>query len=68
LHVNQTILAQAMKSDFTDFEDAVQHYSALQNKDCTMIISRNTKDFQFSEIKVMLPDEFLRMIDRQATN
>jgi len=61
LPVNQAILDQAMKSGFTDFEDAVQYYSALQNKNCSVIISRNTKDFQFSEIKVMLPDEFLKV-------
>jgi len=59
--VNQAILEQAMKSGFTDFEDAVQYYSALQNKNCSVIISRNTKDFQSSEIKVMLPDEFLKV-------
>ena len=58
--VNQIILEQAMKSDFTDFEDAIQYYSALQNKNCSVIISRNVKDFRTSAIKVMLPDEFLR--------
>jgi len=59
--VNQTIIDQALRSDFKDFEDAVQYYSASQNKNCSAIISRNKKDFQSSEIKVMLPDEFLRI-------
>jgi len=59
--LDQNILDQAMKSDFSDFEDAVQYYSALQNKNCSTIISRNTKDFQSSIIKVMLPDELLNV-------
>ena len=65
--VNQVILEQAMKSDFKDFEDAVQYYSALQNKNCSVIISRNLKDFQSSEINVMLPDEFLRIRSGSVT-
>ena len=63
LPVNQTVLDQAMKSDFSDFEDAVQYFSALQNKNCSTIISRNTKDFQSSVIKVMIPNEFLKVND-----
>jgi predicted nucleic acid-binding protein len=61
LPVNQTVLEQAMKSDFIDFEDAVQYYSALLNNNCSVIITRNAKDFKSSEIKVMTPDEFLKI-------
>jgi len=59
--VNRNIIEQALKSDYTDFEDAVQYCSALQNPNCSTIITRNIKDFQPSTIKVMLPDEFLRI-------
>ena len=59
LPVNQSIIEQSIKSGFTDFEDAVQYYSALQNKNCSVIISRNAKDFKSATLKVMLPDEFL---------
>ena len=41
-----------------DFEDAVQYYAALQAK-ADYIISRNKKDFSFSEIEVLTPHEFL---------
>jgi len=61
LPVSQIVLEQAMKSDFTDFEDAVQYYSALQNINCSVIISRNAKDFRSSVIKVMSPNEFLKV-------
>lgn len=41
-----------------DYEDALQYETALsQNCDC--IITRNNKDFKFSELTVLTPDEFL---------
>lgn len=43
---------------FTDFEDALQYYSAIEvNAD--VIISRNKKDFKFSKIPVLTAGEFL---------
>lgn len=41
-----------------EIEDAVQYYAALQAK-ADYIISRNKKDFSFSEIEVLTPHEFL---------
>lgn len=41
-----------------DFEDALQYFAArLAVADC--IITRNKKDFSFSDIPVLTPDEFL---------
>ena len=41
-----------------DFEDALQYFAAwLAAADC--IITRNKKDFSFSDIPVLTPDEFL---------
>lgn len=51
-------IANAIKSDFSDFEDAVQYYTAFSaNVDC--IVTRNTKDYRMSEIPVYTPDDFL---------
>lgn len=42
-----------------DFEDAMQYFSALSAKvDC--IVTRNVKDFSFSEVRVLTPHDFLR--------
>ena len=49
---------KALSLEASDFEDALQYYSALQTE-CEMIITRNKNDFQFSEIAVYSPDEFL---------
>ena len=48
----------ALNSEFKDFEDAVQYFTALKGKvDC--IITRNKKDFKLSKLPVVTPDEFL---------
>ncbi len=56
---HQNVL-EALKSKFSDFEDALQHYSAIENQ-CEYIITRNIEDYKNSKIKVLLPEEFIRM-------
>ena len=53
------ILRSALESDFKDFEDAVQHCTALTNKNIKAIITRNVKDFKKSRIEVYSPEDFL---------
>jgi predicted nucleic acid-binding protein len=48
-------------SDFKDYEDALQYYSALENGD-DMIITRNLKDFQKSKIPVLTAEQYLQTI------
>ncbi len=45
-------------SNFKDFEDGIQYYSAIDAK-CDLIITRNSKDFKRSSIPIMKPNEFL---------
>lgn len=48
----------AIKSNFKDFEDAVQYFTSFDK--CDVIITRNTKDFkQYSQIPILTPKEFL---------
>ena len=48
----------ALTKKAKDFEDALQYFSAVQaGADC--IVTRNIKDFDFSTIKVLTPNEFL---------
>lgn len=53
--VNDTVIAKAINSDWKDFEDAVQNYSALDVKQITGIITRNAKDFERSSLKIINP-------------
>jgi predicted nucleic acid-binding protein len=48
-------------SDFNDFEDALQYYSAIENG-IEIIITRNLKDFQKSKILVLTAEQFLQRI------
>ena len=59
--VNEETIEKSLNSDFSDFEDAVQYFSALQ-AGCTVIITRNGKDFRKSTIPIMTADEYLNSI------
>lgn len=48
-------------NDFTDFEDALQHYSAVENG-TNIIITRNLKDYQKAQLPVMTAAQFLNSI------
>lgn len=51
----------ALNSDFSDFEDAVQYYTALENK-CAFLITRNTKDFKKAKsIRVLNAAQFCKL-------
>jgi predicted nucleic acid-binding protein len=59
--VNEETIDKALNSSFKDFEDAVQYFSALQSN-CSMIITRNGKDFKHSTIPIMTAEEYLSSI------
>lgn len=56
--VDHFAVLNALKSKFIDFEDAIQHFSALHHQ-CELIITRNLADYKQSNIPVMLPTTFL---------
>lgn len=58
LPLDEKILELALSSDFKDFEDAIQHYTALENK-LEIIITRNKKDFKTSKLAVLTAKEYL---------
>ena len=56
--LDDKIVELALVSDFRDFEDAIQYCCAIENN-LTTIITRNTKDFKKSTIKVVAPEVFI---------
>ena len=50
--------ASALELQEKDFEDALQYYCAESNQ-CEVIVTRNKKDFAFSSIRVVTPEELL---------
>ena len=62
LIVDKSIILQALNSDFTDFEDALQNYSAENNKSISTIITRNIKDYKHSNIAVLTPAAYIKTL------
>ncbi len=59
--VDEKVIGLSLASDFKDFEDAVQYYSAiLARADC--VITRNKADYKADGIPAMTPEEFLAVI------
>ncbi|HEU4497341.1 MAG TPA: PIN domain-containing protein [Flavobacterium sp.] len=59
--VNEEIIEKALNSSFKDFEDAVQYFAAIQSN-CSIIITRNSKDFKSSILPIMTAEEYLSSI------
>jgi predicted nucleic acid-binding protein len=64
VQIDETIIDKSLNSNFNDFQDSLQYYSAIQ-ANCDIIITRNGKDFKLSEIPVLNADEFLISIKRK---
>ena len=64
LKVDEDSILQALNSDFKDFEDAIQYYTASDYKSIDLIVTRNTKDYKHSELLVMTPDTLLKTYNK----
>ena len=60
LTTNKDVILKALNSNFTDFEDALQNYSAELNGQIDLIVTRNIKDFKNSALGVMTPGNYLK--------
>ena len=58
LSVDSKTIDLAIASEFSDFEDAIQYYCAIENGIQTFL-TRNIKDYKKATIQVMAPDTFL---------
>ncbi|MBD1364121.1 PIN domain-containing protein [Mucilaginibacter sp. ZT4R22] len=55
--VTKSIIRQSLKTDFKDYEDAIQYYCALSVEDISLIVTRDTKDFKKSTLAILTPAE-----------
>ena len=62
LAVTDKIIDAALNSYFSDFEDAVQYYTAMQGGIKT-IITRNVKDYKTADCVVLTPEIYLRSFE-----
>jgi predicted nucleic acid-binding protein len=62
--MNKQVVLNALNSNFIDFEDALQNYTAEFQNEIQVIVTRNTKDFKTSRLSVMAPETYLISIKK----
>ncbi len=63
LPLDDKIIGVALNDDsFTDFEDRLQYFTAIENNQ-DLIITRNLKDFKASKLPVMTARQFLEIFE-----
>jgi predicted nucleic-acid-binding protein len=60
---DRNAIMRALDSNFKDFEDALQNFSAILNGPIDLIVTRNIKDFKNSELGVTTPENYLKTIN-----
>lgn len=61
--MDDEVVEKAINSDFKDFEDAMQYFSALASH-CDLIVTRNEKDFKNAMIPVMNGESYLQTLKK----
>ena len=56
--VDADTIDDSIRSEFNDFEDAMQYFSAMRES-IDYIVTRNKKDFKAAQIPVFEPHEFI---------
>ena len=64
LEVREEDCIEALESKITDYEDAVLEKVARRSG-MEYIITRNQKDFESGITKVILPDDFIKIIETE---
>jgi predicted nucleic acid-binding protein len=63
LLTDRDVVLKALSSNFKDFEDALQNYSAELNGQIDLIVTRNIKDYKNSKLGIMTPGNYLKTIN-----
>lgn len=59
LAVTDKVVELALTSDFKDFEDGLQYFTAIENNINTLL-TRNLKDYKSAKITIMTTEQFLK--------
>jgi predicted nucleic acid-binding protein len=60
IKMDRNVVINALNSEFKDFEDALQNFSAIENGEIQIILTRNIKDFKKSELAILTPETYLK--------
>jgi predicted nucleic acid-binding protein len=68
IDVSRDIIKKSIKSDFKDFEDAIQYYCAKSLSKIDFIVTRDTKDFKSSALPVLTPKEAVSLMESTSSS
>lgn len=60
LDTSKSTILLSLDSNFKDFEDALQNYSAESSGKVSIVLTRNSKDYKHSNLAVVTPELFLK--------
>ncbi len=63
ISVNAKEVDLALNSELSDFEDALQYFTALDSK-IDFIITRNVRDYKNPKLIVQTPQQFIESLDK----
>jgi len=63
LSVDEKIINLALASNFKDFEDSIQYYTAIEHK-IKYLITRNVKDYKNAKISILTAEEFINITNK----
>lgn len=58
--MDETVVLNALNSQFKDFENALQNFSAIGKGKIKVILTRNIKDFKKSTLAILTPEMYLK--------
>ena len=58
--MDKTVVLKALNSQFKDFEDGLQNFSAIERRKIKIILTRNIKDFKRSTLLIMTPETYIK--------
>ncbi|MFH2030230.1 MAG: PIN domain-containing protein [Bacteroidota bacterium] len=61
LPIDERVIEQSLNSEFNDFEDAIQYFTAVNNG-INLILTRNKIDYKKSKIAISTAEEFLKTL------
>lgn len=59
LPVDERVIEQSLNSEFQDFEDDIQYFTAINNG-INLLLTRNKVDYKKSKIAVSTAEEFIK--------
>lgn len=59
LPVNDKVIDLTLTSDFKDFEDGIQYFTALEHN-VNILVTRNLKEYKSAEITILTAEQYLK--------